>query len=312
MAQSFLSTGIQAGNFEDLVDFVFKISYDQAPFLNAIGTVKAKAIKHEWMTQALRGAVANAQIEGFTPSFGSQTSAQGTGTGVARPRVRRSNQVQVIPDTITSSMTQEYVEKAGLGSGSEYEAQKDLRMLEITKDADFALLTSTTITRDADAGTGGQMDGALAWATGVFAIAGGSPPPNLTQDLFENLSRIIYQNSGQSADTIVCSGVQRRMISTWTTPFKQHQMKDTEMVDTVETYRGDWGTQTVLPDFNLTPDTQILVFRKEYLKKAYLRPMAHYELGQTIDGRRGYVVTEVTLEARNPQTVGKITGLLGG
>lgn len=308
MSQAFVNTAVQAGNFEDLVNYIFKVSYDQAPFLNAIGTVKAKAIKHEWMTQALRSAASNAKAEGFTPSFGTQTSGQVDATGVARPRVRRSNQVQIIADTITASLTQEFVDKAGLGEGSEYENQQSIRELEVMKDADLALLQSTTVTRDADAGTAPQMDGALAWATGSLAIAN-SPSVSLTQDLYETLSRLIYQTSGQSADLIVVSGYQRRMISTWTTQFKQHMMKDTEMTDTVESYRGDWGTQIVLPDFQMS-DTQLLTLRKEYVKKAFLRPIKAYELGQTVDARRGYVVMEVTLEARNPNTIGKITGLI--
>lgn len=275
--------------------------------MNAIGTVKAKAIKHEWMTQALRSAASNAQAEGFTPSFGTQGSTQADTTGVARPRVRRSNQVQIIADTITASFTQEYVDKAGLGTGSEYEEQKNIRMLEISKDADRALLISTTVTRDADAGTASAMDGLLAWAPAGNTINNGGAA--LTQDLFEQLTRAIWVLSGQYTDTLVCNGFQRRQISTWTTQFKQHQSKDKELVDTVETYTGDWGTQVVLPDPHMTT-TSICVFRKEYVKKAYLRPMASYELGQTIDGRRGYVVTEVTLEARNPNTVGTITSLL--
>jgi len=297
MAQTFLNSGTQAGNFEDLVNFIYRISFEQAPFMNAIGTVKAKAIKHEWMTQALRAASSNAQSEGFTPSFaaGNQTV-----------RVRRDNQVQIIADELSVSYTQEFVDKAGLGQSSEYEEQKDLRMLEISKDADLALLTSTKTVRDADAGTAPAMDGALAWASGTLAKAASGAA--LTQDLFEELSRAIWSLSGQTADLIVCAGFQRRQISTWTTDFKQHQSKDTTLTDTVETYRGDWGTQVVLPDPHMT-ESAILVCRKEFLKKAYLRPLAHYELGQTVDGRRGYVVTEVTLEARNPNTVGKITGL---
>lgn len=251
------------------------------------------------MTQALRAAAANAQAEGFTPTFAASNQTV---------RVRRINRVQIIADELSVSYTQEFVDKAGLGQSSEYEEQKDLRELEVMKDADRALLVSTAVTRDADAGTASEMDGVLAWApaSGGFRIdAGGAV---LTQDLYEGLSRTIWETSGQTADLIVCAGFNRRQISTWTTQFKRHDMKDTTMTDTIETYRGDWGTQVVLPDPHMTV-TSVSVCRREYLKKAYLRPLAHYELGQTIDGRRGYVVMEVTLEARNPNTIGRITNL---
>lgn len=296
MAQTFLNTGTQTGNFEDLVNYIWKVSYALAPFMNSIGSVKAKAIKHEWMTQALRAGTDNAQAEGFTPSFAAANQTV---------RVRRSNQVQIIADEYSVSNTQEFVDKAGLGTSSEYDEQGSLRELEVMKDADYELLNSTTVTRDGDAGTAGEMDGALAWApTGNRIAAAGL----LTQDLFEQLSRTIYETSGEATDTIVVAGFQRRQISGWTTNFKQVDHKDTEFVDTVETYRGDYGVQTVLHDLHIA-SSSLLAYKKEYLKKAFLRPIKHYELGQTVDGRRGYVVMEVTLEARNPNTIGRITGL---
>lgn len=299
MAQTFLNTGTQAGNFEDLVNYIYRVSYALAPFMNAIGSVKAKAITHEWMTQSLRAGASNQQTEGFTPSFAASNQTV---------RVRRVNRVQIIADEYSSSYTQEFVDKAGLGQGSEYDEQANLRELEVMKDADFELLRSTAVARDADAGTAGEMDGALAWAPSTIAGHRVTASGLLTQDLFETLSRTIYETSGESADLIVVPGFQRRQISTWTTNYKQVDHKDTTFTDTVEAYRGDYGTQIVLHDLHM-PSDSLLLCRKEYMKKAFLRPVKHYELGQTIDGRQGYVVMEVTLEARNPNTVGRITGL---
>lgn len=298
MSQSFLNTGTQAGNFEDLVNFIYKISWDMAPFMNAIGSVKAKAINHEWMTQSLRAGTNNAQAEGFTPSFaaGNQTV-----------RVRRGNQVQIIADEYSCSNTQEEVDKAGLGTSSEFEEQKSLREIEVMKDADFELLQSTTVTRVADSGTAGEMDGALAWAPAGNRITLGTPSA-LSQDLFEKLARTVYELSGTQSDLMVVNGYQRRQVSTWTTNYKQVDHKDTTFVDTVEIYKGDNGPVTVLHDIHMPTDS-LLLCKKDMLKKAFLRPIKHYELGQTIDGRQGYVVMEVTLEARNPNSIGRITGL---
>src|SRR3990167_10814211 len=155
MAQTFLNTATQAGNFEDLVNYIHRISFEQTPFANAIGSVKAKAIKHEWMVQALRAAKSNTNAEGFTPSPAASNQTV---------RVRKENQVQIIADCYSSSFTQDYVDKAGLGQSSEFDEQANLRELEVMKDADMALLIGTTTTRDADAGTASAMDGALAWA----------------------------------------------------------------------------------------------------------------------------------------------------
>ena len=205
-------------------------------------------------------------------------------------------------------MTQDYIEKAGLGSGqgSEYDEQADLREMEVMKDLDRALLVSTIVTRDGDVPTAGAMDGILAWSpAGNRVDAGGA---SISQDLYEGLTRTIWELTGQTTDLITCGGFVRRGISTWTTQFKQHDMKDTKMTDTVETYRGDWGTQVVLPDPHITASSLSLT-RKETVKKAYLRPIAHYELGRLGDRREGYVVMECTLEVRNPNLVGRITNL---
>lgn len=299
MAQTFLVTNTQTGNFDDLVNFIWRISYAQAPLLNAIGSVKAKGILHEWMTQALRAGNDNAQTEGFTPTFAAANQT---------PRVRRANNVQIIADEYSVSYTQEFVDKAGLGQSSEFDEQASLRELEILKDADFELLRSTAVTRDADAATAGEMDGLGAWAPNDAAHRIAAAGGNLSQDLYEQLNRGIYETAGEAADLIIVPGVQRRKISTWTVNYKQVDHKDTTFVDTVEIYRGDYGQQMVLHDLHM-PNDSLYAARKEYLKKAFLRPIKHYELGQTIDGRRGYVVTEVTLECRNPNTVGRITGL---
>ena len=250
------------------------------------------------MTQSLRAAASNAQAEGFTPTFAAANQTV---------RVRRNNPVQIIADEYSSSYTQEFVDKAGLGESSEFDEQSSLRELEVMKDADLELLVSTTVTRDGDAGTAGEMDGLNAWAPAGNRIAASGA---LTQDLFEQLSRTVYEVSGEAGDLIVVAGYNRRQISTWTAQYKQVDHQDTTFVDTVEAYRGDYGTQIVLHDLHQTASTLALC-RKEYLKKAFLRPIKHYELGQTIDGRQGYVVMEVTLEARNPNTVGRITGLTG-
>lgn len=299
MAQTFLNTGTQAGNFDDLVNYIWRISYELAPFMNAIGSVRAKGILHEWMTQALRAGASNQQTEGFTPTMAAASQTV---------RVRRSNPVQIIADDYSNSNTQEFVDKAGLGEGSEFEEQKSLRELEVMKDTDFELIQSTAVTRDGDAGTAGEMDGVNAWAPNDvnhrIATSGA-----LTQDLFEQLSRTVYESCGQPGDTIIVAGFQRRQISTWTTQYKQIDHKDTTFTDTVEAYRGDYGTQIVLHNLHQVASTLTLC-RKEYLKKAFLRPIKHYELGQTIDGRQGYVVMEATLEARNPNTIGRITGLI--
>lgn len=297
MSQTFLNTATQQANFEDLVNIIYRISNEEAPFLNKIGTTKARAIKHEWPTQAVRAAASNAAAEGFTPSFAASNITV---------RVRNNNQCQIVKQEFSVSLTQEEVDKAGLGQSSEYDYQKQLKFVEIYKDADLALLSGTKVTRDADAGTAGQMDGAYAWVPA--ANTKDAAQSVLSQDMFNDLTRLIWALSGQKTDLIVVNGFQRRMISGWTVNYKRHDTEKTDLVDTVETYRGDWGTQVVLPDLQADTD-KLLACKSMFLKKAYLRPAFHYELGQVADARKGYVGTELTLEVANPNSLGKIINL---
>ena len=47
MAQTYLNTGTQIGNFEDLINFITRVEYEKTPFLSMAGRAKAKGIKHK-------------------------------------------------------------------------------------------------------------------------------------------------------------------------------------------------------------------------------------------------------------------------
>lgn len=252
------------------------------------------------MTQATRAGAENAAAEGFTPSFAAADIT---------PRVRNNNQVQLLEQTFSASDTQEEVDKAGLGQSSEYDEQKDLKIVELKKDLAFDIINNDKVTRDADAGTAGQMDGILAFASGVRAKDANQG--YLTQELFNQLTREITELSGETADAVYAKGYNRGLITSWTSGFKTFELagKTTELVDTVEVYKGDWGRQMVIFDVQC-PEAQIFTVKMGHLSVAYLVPIKHVEQAKgTIDGRQGFVKSEATLEVRNPNTVGKITNL---
>lgn len=296
MAQSFLVSNIQKGNFEDLADFIQEISYKKTPFFSKCGRTQAKAILHEWMTQSLKAGAANAQAEGLTPSFaaGNQT-----------PRVRQTNPVQLLALPFSVSGTQDAVNKAGLGQGAEYDAQKDLKMKELALDIDFNLIRTTRVTRDADAGTAGQMDGILPWATGQLSVD--ATGALLTEDLYNSLAQLITETSGDDADTIFCSGFQKRAVTGWSTPIRRMADEKTK-VNAISEYDGDWGVQAVMHDKQM-PVTSLLVTNMSYNRVAFLRPVMSEELGRVGDTRKGYVLSELTLEVKNPNAVGTIINL---
>ena len=52
------------GNREDLSDMIYDVSPSDTPFLTAIKKGKASNTNHEWQTDVLASAAANAHIEG--------------------------------------------------------------------------------------------------------------------------------------------------------------------------------------------------------------------------------------------------------
>lgn len=71
------------GNREDLSDVIFDVSPTETPFTTRIAKIKAKAVFHEWQTDALDAAATNAQVEGDDAS-----------TNTATPTVRLRNYCQ--------------------------------------------------------------------------------------------------------------------------------------------------------------------------------------------------------------------------
>lgn len=300
MAQNYINTGTQAGNFEDLVNFITRVSWEDTPVFTSAGRTKAKAILHEWMTQALADGASNARAEGYAPSFAA---------GDITARVRRTNPVQIIAKPFSVSGSQDAVNKAGLGMTAEYEEQKDLKLKELAKDADFELIRNTRVTRDADAGTAGEFDGLLLWASGSRNVEAAASPltATLSEDLYNQVAQAIYTTSGQKADRVYCNGFQKRTITRWSTPIRRMGDEKT-YTNAVNQYDGDWGTQMIVFDPAM-PTDEVLIVKMSVAKVAYLRPVEHYELGRTVDERRGYVLSELSLEITNPNAVGRITRL---
>src|SRR5262245_34300616 len=79
---------------EDLIDKIYRVEPETTPFLSGVERGKSTAITHEWQTQALQAAAANAQLEGdaFTAN-----------TLVATARLTNINQISTKVARVTGS-----------------------------------------------------------------------------------------------------------------------------------------------------------------------------------------------------------------
>jgi len=101
------------GNREDLSDVIYNISPTETPFMSSIGKTKATATYHEWQTDSLAAAAANAVVEGDTAS-----------DITISPTTRVGNRTQISSKTIKISGTMEAINKAGRKSEKAYQLAK--------------------------------------------------------------------------------------------------------------------------------------------------------------------------------------------
>jgi len=286
--------------FEDLANSVKEISYSQTQFLTRCGTEQATALTHSWTTQALRSAASNRRAGGYVPTFTA---------GDVTPTVKRSNYVQfmAIPYSVEDSL--DWIGRPGEGQQAAYDRQTFLKKKELALDMDRGLFVETSVARDDDAGTAGQMDGIYAWGSGARLIAM-TGTPNLSEDLYGDLAQAINETSGETADTAFVGGKLKRAITNWGTPIRRIAESSKVYTNSIGEYDGDFGTQKIVWDLHCTAG-YLLLCKMSEISVAFGVPVKSVEIGKTRDTRQGYVKTELTLEVGNPNTVGVMTGLNG-
>lgn len=298
MAQAFYNPSVSGISlFEDLANFVKEISFAQTQFLTRCGTTKATALTHSWTTQALRAAASNRRAGGYTPSFAAAD---------VTANVKRNNQVQFMANPYSVEDSLEWIGEPGVGYGEKFNRQTYLKKKELALDMDRGLIRETVVTRDDDAGTAGQMDGVLAWATGARSISAANAP--LTEDLYNDLAQVIAEQSGETPTEAFVNGRLKRAITNWTTAIRRLPEGNKTYVNSIGEYDGDWGTQRIIWNFHMA-DGVLLLCKMEYNKVSYGVPVKTVQLGKSGDTERGYVKTELTFEAQNPNTIGQITSI---
>ena len=128
---TFLTTAA-IGNREDLTDVIYRISPTQTPVLNMSAKTKAENTLHEWQTQDLAAAAANAQVEGDDLT-----------AVAATPTVRLTNRTQISAKKIVVSGTQRAMNPAGRKDELAY--QLSLKSPEIKRDMELGLTNNDVL-----------------------------------------------------------------------------------------------------------------------------------------------------------------------
>jgi Family of unknown function (DUF5309) len=350
-ARSSVATG-NASNVsekEDLASFISMISRAETPFRASIGSTKAKAILHEWQTDALAAPVAGQVAEGV--SYSTQQAAQAQ----EPDRTRLGAYTQINSKTVTVTGTKKAVDQAGVADEYAYQLKK--RGIELKRDQEFGLVA----TNQSSNGSGTRTFGGYqSWANVNVekAFASGYTAPNNTGagiagtytavttasvgaiqlSHVDVLMQSIYEKGGK-ASKVMLSPANKRAFSSRAQIAGAHATSSTSIgsggnvrrnIDeegrlrqSVDVYMSDFGEISVVPNYIMGLSSTItgvsqgganffgFVYDPMWFAWATLRPLHEIPLGQLGDSTIGQIVEEGTLECKNPDAVGLITQLNG-
>ncbi len=281
------------GNREDLSDVLTNISPTETPMLSRFGKVKAKNTYHEWLTDSLATATANAAIEGYDYSFSKVSS-----------RTRTGAYTQIFQTPVEVSDSQRAVDTAALEDEFAYQMAK--KMKEHARDIEYALINGTG--NSGASGTARTLKGVLAWITTNVETGTGTGSEALTATMLDDALQSAWDQGG-TPDTAYANGWQKRKISGLTTSNTRNINADMkEVVIGIDVYESDFGRIKIVPDRFMTT-TVVALLQNDLWKIAEFRPTKKVDVAKIGSATRAVIESELTLESRNEAGSAQITGL---
>lgn len=315
----------QIGLREDLTDEIYNIAPTETPFLQRAARVKAKARVHEWQTDTLAAAAANAHIEGDDSSIvNGHTSV---------PTVRLNNKTQIFKKIMQVSGTAEVVDKAGRDSEIAYQLMK--RGKEIKRDIEYAL-TQNQRSEPGDTASARKLgsvesfietnwtnksSGTATLVTGGYSSTGNTVAwvtKTHNGSFTENDLKAVISacwTQGGNPDLILVGPNAKKKISGFTgiadiTKEAGSTAKVTRIIGGADVYVSDFGEHRVVPS-RFSREQTVLVLDMDMFAVAQLRGMTKEKLAKTGDSEKFHLLTELTLESRQEAASGLIAGVDG-
>lgn len=304
------------GMREDLSDVIYNISPTDTPFMSSIGKTKATAVYHEWQTDSLAAAAANAAVEGADAT-----------EATLSPTTRVGNRTQISQKTVGITGTLEAVDKAGRKSEKAYQLAK--ASSEIKRDMEFTLLNNTVQSNGTAGSTARVLGGLQTWlasntsnGTGGSAGASGTTARTngtdrtFTEALLQGVVKSVF-TSGGSPKVLMVTPAHKQTVSAFAGIAAQRYMAPadapTTIIGAADVYMSDFGSMSVVPNrFMLSGNTAndvAFVLDPEYAAVAYLRPFFTNDLAVTGDSTKTQLLVEYTLEVKSEAAHGIIADL---
>lgn len=305
------------GNREDLEDFVYNISPVDTPFMKLAGRGTAKAVFHEWQTDALAAAsTTNAAIEGDDAINQSVV-----------PTARVGNYCMIAQKSFGISGTQQATDSAGRKDELAYQLVKYGKELKRDMESQItqnkasnaggsgsarvsASVESWLSSNWTSQGTGGSPSSS-GFGSGIVA----APVDNSAQGTVSeaNMKAVIRAcwNAGGDPRIILVGPFNKTKASGFAgiaTQYKQNDNGPATIIAAADVYVSDFGEHKIVPS-RFNRDRTMLILDMDYWSIAYLRQFNQYPLAKTGDSDKRQLLCEYTLVSKNQGASGKVVDL---
>lgn len=315
-------------NKESLADIIYGLNPAETPLLSTAAQGKARATLHEWTSDewVATAGYTNAAVEGD----------EYTNTSLAAP-ARNVNYCQISNKIISVTDTEVAVDSVGAKDAMAYNIAKygqllknDMETIMCGNQAATAGTNNTTqairTLRSFEAWVpeANRSDNVSSGAgTTTLAATDGTTGQlrAFTEAQFMDVLQAIYTAGGR-ADMALFHPVQKRVFAGFSgQAFRQNDAQRKTAYNIVDVYVSDFGeiecrtSRYVRPagvTGNATPGRSVLVFQKDKVEVAYLRPFTVTDLAKTGSATRKVIEAEYTFVARNPNGLGVVADLSGG
>jgi hypothetical protein len=300
------TTGVGRGNREDLVDTVYLISPTDTPTLTALGRGTAKAVLHEWTTDALAAAAANEKVEGDDATI-----------DAASVKVRLNNRTAISNKVAGVTRTQQAVDKVGMMDALAEDVGKKLK--EIKRDMNLMIHSNTAKVAGNDT-TARKTAGLPTWLKDNVNAVGADPTGDGTDTATNGTQRAFVEsqllevseecfNNGGSPSLLIVGTFNKRVASGFAgNQTRNSDATDKKIINSIKFYEDDFVTLKIVADrFCVTRNATLI--DTEYAKVAYLRSFDTWDLAVTGSSHRKQIEAEWCLEVSNPAAHGIIRDL---
>ena len=233
-------------------------------------------------------------------------------------RVRRSNYTQIFTAGVDVSGSLQAARTHGITDEVDY--QKQERMRELLRDLENCVINGVAPSSDAQGSSSVRrsMNGVIrSMTTNRFEPGAGGMPSGdgagddgLNEAVLNAALKRIWEQSNGGVDTIVVGGAQKRRINAFATESRAYLPDDQTYSDMISVYESDFGVCRVILSRWVPSDSVLLLDSSRISVMPMQGRSFHFKpLAATGDSFSGQVIGEYTLEFKNENAHGLVSGL---